>query len=278
MSAMACPLSRKQTLLVATDGSEFSKNAIREAISLAKVCSSRLIALSVVKTNLEFESVLPQIVEKDERAAIRHLESVKRQAEREGLACETIVRLGEDPYEDIVSCASAEKADIIIVGTHGETGLRRLMMGSVTAKVIGHSPCSVLVVPLNARIECRHILMATDGSKYSQAAAAEAVGIARRCNASLTVLSVASSDEEIASARGNVETVIDAAEREGVKATSMVTEGKPHVAIVKTARRKRADLIVLGSHGRTGIERLLMGSVTERVIGHSKIAVLVVKT
>jgi len=277
MNGLVCPTARMEKLMVATDGSDYSESAIREAINLAKVCSSSLIAVSVVKTNIEFDSVLPQFVEKKEEEAIKHLESVKAQAKKEGVDCTTVVTLSEEPYQDIVDHASKNNVDMIIMGTHHKTGMKRLMMGSVTAKVIGYAPCNILVLPLNAKVECKNVLIATDGSKYSEAAASEALGIAKRCGSSLIVISVASSEAEIASAKDNVNKVSEAAEKEGVKTTSVVTKGKPYEAIIETAKQKKADFIVVGSHGRTGLARLLMGSVTERVIGHAEAAVLVVK-
>jgi len=277
MNALVCQAIRMEKLMVATDGSEYSESAIREAINLAKICSSTLIAVSVVKTNLEFDSVLPQFVEKAEQEAIKHLESVKAKATKEGVNCMTIESLSEEPYQDIVNHASKNNVDMIFMGTHGKTEMKRLMMGSVTARVIGYAPCNILILPLNAKVECKNVLIATDGSKYSEAAASEALGIAKRCGSSLIVISVASSDAEIASAKDNVNKVSEAAEREGVKTTSVVTKGKPYEAIIETAKQKKADFIVVGSHGRTGLDRLLMGSVTERVIGHAETAVLVVR-
>jgi hypothetical protein len=277
MNALVCPTARMEKLMVATDGSKYSESAIREAISLAKICSSNLIAVSVVKTNLEFDSVLPQFVEKAEQDAIKHLESVKAQATKEGVNCITVVSLSEEPYEDIVRHASKNNVDMIIMGTHGKTEMKRLMMGSVTALVIGHAPCNVLVLPLNAKVECKNVLIATDGSKYSEAAASEAIGIAKRCGSSLIVISIASSDAEIASANDNVKKVTETAEKESIKIKAIVAKGNPYEAIVETSKQEKADLIVVGSHGRTGLVRLLMGSVTERVIGHAEAAVLVVK-
>jgi nucleotide-binding universal stress UspA family protein len=143
-----------------------------------------------------------------------------------------------------------------------------------------------MVVPLNAKIECKNILIATDGSRYSDAAASEAIGIAKRCGGSLIVISVAFSDkeitlaeddEEIILAKDNVKKIMELAEKEGIKTEGLTVKGEPYEAIIKTAKQKQVDLIVVGSHGRTGIERLLMGSVTERVIGHAEAAVLVVK-
>lgn len=277
MNGLSCPTERLEKLMVATDGSEYSESAIREAINLAKACSSKLVAASIVTTNLEFETVVPQVMEKDERAAREHLESVKSRAAKEGIDCDAIIRLSEEPFQDIIDLAEKNKINLIIVGTHGRTGLKRLMMGSVTAKVIGHSPCNVLVVPLHAKVECRNILLATDGSKYSDTAASEAMGIAKKCGSSLFVISVASADTEVASAAGNVKKVTGVAEKENIHIEGMAVKGNPYETIIETAKQKRADLIIMGSHGRTGLERLLMGSVTERVIGHADVAVLVVK-
>jgi len=277
MNALACPTARMGNLMVATDGSKYGESAVREAIRLAKICSSNLIAVSVVKTNIEFDSVLPQFVEKKEKEAIKHLESVKAQAAEEGINCVTIVSRNEEPYEDIVHHASENNVYMIMMGTHGRSEMKRLMMGSVTAKVIGHASCNILVLPLNAKVECKNVLIATDGSKYSEAAASEALGIAKRCGSSIIVLSVALSDAELTATQDNVNKVSEAAAKEDIKTTSIVTKGKPYESIIETAKQKDVDVIVVGSHGRTGLARLLMGSVAERVIGLSESAVMVVK-
>jgi len=88
---------------------------------------------------------------------------------------------------------------------------------------------------------------------------------------------LAEDDEEIILAKDNVKKIMELAEKEGIKTEGLTVKGEPYEAIIKTAKQKQVDLIVVGSHGRTGIERLLMGSVTERVIGHSESAVLVVR-
>lgn len=277
MNTQVCPFDRLGKLLLATDGSKFSEGAIREALSLSKQCSSKLIAMSVIKTNLEFEMTMLQVIEKEEEEASKHLASIKAKASKEGIDCKTITVHGEEPYQEIVDVAARNQVDMIIMGRHGRTGLLKLMMGSVTARVIGHAPCNVLVIPPDAKAECRNILMATDGSRYSESAAYEAICIAKQCKSPLIVISVATSDTEIASAKENVKKIMDTAAKEGVKAEGIISTGKSYEGIVETARQKLVDLIVLGSHGRTGIERLLMGSVTERVIGHTETAVLVVR-
>ena len=75
--AEICPVNNTEKLLLATDGSQFSEGAIREAIRLAKKCSSRLSAISVIETNPEYETIAPQLLEKAEKTAREHLETVK---------------------------------------------------------------------------------------------------------------------------------------------------------------------------------------------------------
>ncbi len=151
MAKYICPTPGFEKLLIATDGSEFSKAAINEAIDIAKACSSKLFVLSVVEINPEYESIAPEIVERAEKEIRKHLETVKSKASKEGVACETIIHQGEDPYQYIIDEAVKRKVKMIIMGSHGRTGLKRLMMGSTTSRVIGHAPCRVLVVPIKTK-------------------------------------------------------------------------------------------------------------------------------
>jgi len=291
-----CPTTRVEKILLSTDGSEYSEGAIREAIKLAKKCSSKLTVLSVIDTNPEFDALAPQLMEKKEKGARQNLDAVQARARQEGVDCDTIVHEGEEPYKYIVDEAIKSKSTMIVMGRRGRTGLKRLMMGSVTARVIGHAPCNVLVVPKAAQLEFKNIVVATDGSKYSAAAASEALGLAKWNGSTLTVISVVPSDlmtptdidftitqreliaeKEMHEAEKSAKAVKEAAQKEGVAVKAFVLSGRPADAIIETAQEKKADLIVLGSHGRTGVERLLMGSVAERVIVLASCPVLVVK-
>lgn len=279
MSAyQACPVARMEKLLLSADGSVLCEGAVREAINLAKTCGSKLYIISVAEVP-EFPEFIatPSMAEKLEADTKRYLESLKEKAEKEGVSCEILVRSGVEPYQYIVDEAAKNNVEIIIMGRRGRTGLQRLMMGSVTAKVIGHAPCKFLVVPKDAKLTFEKILIATDGSIYSELASREAISIAKRSGGSLIALSVAKRDENLPVAKESVDMVRQVAEREGIKVEALTLKGEPYEVIVKTAEQKNAGLIVVGSYGRTGIEKLLMGSVTERVIGHSGCAVLVVK-
>ncbi len=109
-------------------------------------------------------------------------------------------------------------------------------------------------------------------SKFSEAAAIGAIGVAKKCGILLVTVSVSSSETELDAAQYNVQKVIDVAKKEGVSSEAMTMIGKPYEAIVEASRQKHVDLIIVGSHGRAGLERLLMGSVAERVIDHSETA------
>jgi len=290
-------LGSLKNLLVCTDGSEYSEGAVREAIRLAKTTGATLTALSVIDFNPEFEALAPDLVDKMEADIKKHLNEVKEKAAKESVNVQAFTLLSTAPYMGIAREAEKVGADLIIMGRRGRTGLKRLLMGSVTKRVIGHAPCNVLVVPRGARIDCKKILCATDGSVYGDAAAAEAVMIAKRCGAELIFISVVHAEttspldivhsqmhhdriskNEIAVAESGLKSARKFAERESVVCECLVLAGRSYEVIVSTAGEKGADLIVVGSHGRTGVDRLLMGSVAERVVGNASCAVLVVKT
>ncbi len=277
-NAQSCPLSKLDKLLLATDRSTFSEGAVREAINFAKKCSSRLYVISILETNPQYETIGADVYNKEEAEALKYLESIKAAALQEELpSCEAVLHYGEEPYRIIVDEAAGKKVDMIIIGRRGRSGLMKVLMGRVAAKVIGHAPCKVLVVPRAARIEYRNILVATDGSGHSIAAASEAIGIAKRCGSHIIALSTAHSEKELEEAKANVNTVVEMARSENITAEAITLIGRSHDIIVETAGGRSVDLIVMGTYGKTGIKRLLMGSSTEKVVGHAGCAVLVAR-
>jgi nucleotide-binding universal stress UspA family protein len=272
-----CPIAKIERLLLSTDGSDYCGSAVTEAVNLAKACGSKIYAVSVVETNPELMAIAPGVVEKMEKKTKEHLDAVKSKASKEGVDCDIIVHQGENPHEYIADEAAKNKIGMIVMGRRGRTGLTRVMMGSVTAKVIGHTLCRVLLVPKDVKLTTEKILVATDGSMHSDFASQEAIDIAKRCGSTLIALSVAKKDETIAAAKEYVDMVKKVAEKAGINVETLIRTGVPHEVIVNTAANEDVGLIVIGSHGKTGISKLLMGSVTERVIGHAKCAVLVWK-
>jgi nucleotide-binding universal stress UspA family protein len=276
--ADACPVLRLEKILLATDGSVYSEGAIRESISIAKRCSSKLYAMSVVEIITDYEAFSPEKIEDIlELGAKRHLESVKTRAYQEGVDCETIMVHGDEPDQHIVDEALKRRVDMIIIGRRGRTGIEKLLIGEVATKVIGYALCKVLIVPRAAKVEFRNILVATDGSSHSEAAVLEAIGIAKRCGSSLIALSSIRSEDELEEAKINVSKVAALAKKEGISVETLTPIGRSYDVIVETAGGRGVDLIVVGTYGKTGVRKLLMGSSTEKVIVHAGCAVLVVK-
>ena len=151
MVKQVCPTPGFERLLVATDGSRFSAAAVEEAIKIASVCSSTLYAVLVIEVTAEIEMWDSQSADKLEKDMRNYLNGIKATAARAGVKCEIILHLGDEPYKDIVSEAKKRKVSTIIMGSHGRTGLTRLLMGSVVSRVIGHAPCKVLVVPAKGK-------------------------------------------------------------------------------------------------------------------------------
>lgn len=146
--ADTCPITGLKNILVAIDGSRHSEKALHEAINLAKSCGTKLHIMTVVETNHEFESLAPKFVEKADEEARAFIDAAKGCAEREKVSCSIILRRGEDPAHLIIEEAEKLNIDMIVMGKHGrKMGLRKLFIGSVTAKVTSYSSCKVMIVP-----------------------------------------------------------------------------------------------------------------------------------
>lgn len=133
-----------------------------------------------------------------------------------------------------------------------------------------------------------HILVATDGSKFSEAAVCYAARLAKATGAKLTIIHVANVHGYVEvlwhdmkkryrdEGEKVLEEVKELCDLEGVDAETLLEEGVPYLKIVEAAKRLHCDLIILGSHGHSGLEKILLGSVAERVIGISPVPVMVV--
>ncbi|TAL17733.1 universal stress protein [bacterium] len=140
-----------KNILVPVDGSRFSSRALREAIKVAKRESGRIILLGVVElpvAGFEGYQEFSVNIELEEQFSHRMKQILEQEAEtlkKEGISVDTVVRTG-NPADEIVSLARSEKADLVVMTTHGRRGFMRFMLGSVAEKVVRTSPCSVLVV------------------------------------------------------------------------------------------------------------------------------------
>ncbi len=147
----ACPLSRGERILVAVDGSVFSDAAVDQAISLGGICNSKIYVIGVVDLYPEQMEVAPALVEKMSAEVRQHIDTAKQKIDEANIPCETIIHMGGKPHVFIIQEAKERNIDLIVMGTHGRTGIKRILMGSVAQNVIGHAPCPVLVVPTAAQ-------------------------------------------------------------------------------------------------------------------------------
>jgi nucleotide-binding universal stress UspA family protein len=278
-------------ILVAFDGSESSKNALLQAFRLANDEECWITVASVIPP---YEGEMELIGVKDIRAAIRKpcddaIAEAVRMARAEKALITTVCEEGEI-YKKIVDLAEAENCDLIVMGRKGRRRIERALVGSVTARVIGHARKDVLVVPDKTAIGWKTILLAMDGSICSEAAADKAIDLAKAYGGKLKVVSAVDIPTEFYAeasnavenltkkAEGFLVNVKEKAETAGIATATYIREGEAYKVIADIARNERADVIFMGSHGRTGLKKLLMGSVAERVIGHAPCPVFVVKS
>ncbi len=278
--------SKYNRLLVGVDGSAASLHALQEAFKISTTW------VTVISVSPFYEGDLRLLgVPKSERIIREPCETALAEAQRLADTAGVLIRRqcehGE-AHERLVMLAEMGQRDLIVLGARGDGILENLLVGSVTRRVIASTDKDVLVVPLGGAVAWDRILVATDGSPRSHAAADRALELARLHGSELLAVSV---QDFPAAIRGvapqerlellkicerQVAEVIRRAEAQGTKARGFILEGAAYSAIADLARGEQANLIVMGSHGKAGLPRLIMG-VTERLIGHAPCPVLVVK-
>lgn len=214
-----------------------------------------------------------------------------------GVTVERQILLGR-PSAAIVDQASAYGADLIVMGSRGHGPLRTMLLGSVSAEVVDNAPCPVLVAR-SATVS--RILIAHDGSSLARAAEDLVAGMTPFTTQPVEILSVVRTHEPSAdtiapsamgravdqygasvaeSQRHHEDIARDAAERLarlGRETTWTLRSGDPAHALIEEAEARAADLIAMGTHGRTGLDRLVMGSVARKVLTHAHCSVLIVR-
>ena len=282
-------MGRFNKILIAVDGSAASKNALRQAFKLAFDEKKWITVVAInppYQGDLELVGIgnLGEVLKGPGEKALA--EAVKI-ADEEKASIKTRLEEGE-PFQKIVEVADEERCELIVMGRRGMTGIERTLMGSVTSRVVGYFHGRTLVVPEDAALGWKSILVATDGSKFSEAAVDEAINYAQSYGGTLNIVSaVYTNDEFLATAPDVVERMVDKAKarleeaknragKEGIAAEVHVREGEPYEVIVGLAKELNADIIIMGSHRKRGLKRIFMGSVTSMVIGHATSPVMVV--
>jgi nucleotide-binding universal stress UspA family protein len=287
-------MSSFRTILVGADFSAQSTEAFRVACGLAEPAKTRLIVLHVVELPVAFgEMGMPMPLPEVDPAEREALKARLRQAYAPDRPIDVEYRVGDGvPVEEVLRAADESGADLLALGTHGRTGLGRLLAGSVAEAILRRAHCPVLALHARegARPEAdavRLILHPTDFSDRAEAALVVARALARDHGARLVLLHV----EPIEVLEGAMVPVDPRAYLEPMAELrakvegpdlkhppeSRCEQGDPANEIVRVAADLGCDLIVLGTHGRGGLGRLLMGSVAEEVLRRATCPTLIVK-
>lgn len=269
-----------KVIALATDCSGFSDGAVQEAIFFGQACGARLVVLHVNSIDSETAIAAYSSTTSQRGETKEYIENIKKMAADSEVDCEVIIEESYQPDKTIVELAYQNQADVIIMGRHGKKGLLKLLVGNMTSKVIGHGFPHVLVVPRDFSITGKRILVATDGSEFSKMAAEEAISMSVNCSSleEIYVLSVAKKNESLDGARQLAEDVCENVndKGQGTSCFPMAEVGRPSEIIVNKALENNIDMILVGGHGK-GLSKLLMGHVTEKVIGKAHCAVLVIE-
>jgi nucleotide-binding universal stress UspA family protein len=300
-------MSKFERLLAATDFSEFGSLAIRRAAQLAEIFGSRLTvahamtdlmtAVATMPVEARWELVAGDIdkfereLRRNSDQQIERLIAPLRKRRHLNIEGKSLTGLA---YVEIIHAVQSNPYDIVFVGHRGLTGLRRLLLGSTAERLARHCPAPVWVVRTEPQ-PLKRILIATDFSDASNEALRTAAAIAEKTRAELDVLHVLDDSllqdaaplgshlagERRADVQQRAEAKLEALLREhtsGVrKVVRRVAWGPTWKVIRQHARRGSADLIAMGSIGRTGIAGLLLGNIAEKVLRLADRDVLVVK-
>jgi nucleotide-binding universal stress UspA family protein len=297
-------------ILCPIDFSEFSRHALARAVAIAGARDAAIVALHVVPVRtplvvspLEVYEPVPIGLTDAERERLqKELTAFCELFNPDGVSLQTSVVEAPTVHGEILALAGRLQSDLIVMGTHGRSGFQRLLLGSITEKVLRTAGAPVLTVgatpvPTDAgTASFARILCGVDFSECSIAALGYAMSLADEQNTHVTVVNVVETTPmgydplvgplaDLEGYRLAAETsgkdrlhkvVLDAApQRPDVE--EIVASGQPHHELLRIAAEQHSDLIVLGIHGRNPIERMLFGSTAEPIVRRAMCPVLTVR-
>jgi nucleotide-binding universal stress UspA family protein len=283
-------------ILVATDFSEQAAKAESAALALAERHGAELHLVHALEVALPLFEPYAVVVPADwigeaRKLAQEKLDEAHARATARGLSGTT--HLGDVPAAHSVAERAREiGADLVVVGTHGHTGLKHVVLGSVAERTVEYAPCSVWTVKGEATAAPETIVAGTDfspaGAEAIEAAAAWARGAGAKLHLvhALQVPMPLVAPYEVAIPEGIIEGARREAQRQleevgkglaGLEVTTELATTPAHAALVDAADRLSAGLIVTGSRGHTGLKHALLGSVAERTLRYAPCGVLTVR-
>jgi nucleotide-binding universal stress UspA family protein len=266
-------------VLIPLDGSELS----RHGVGLLSAVQPEQVAITLLQVVPESEAV---------HDAEQYLQGVADSCQGE---VSVLVRQSDDPAEQILEEVDQGQFDLVVLMTHGRSGLKRWVWGSVAEHVVRHCPVPLLLgTPKGEGVErptTRKILVPLDGSALADSVLEHVQALGGSLGAEIVLFSAVwveptdnplaySRDLDVLSARAKdmLESREAALAKEGLQASSVSKRGEAASLILEAAAESGADLIAMTTHGRTGVKRWLLGSVAERVLRASPLPVLLVRT
>lgn len=292
-------------ILVPLDGSPLAEAALPAAVYLSVRLGATVTLLHIIEKNAPPEIHGQRHLTGTEEASA-YLQEIARREFPEGIAVKTHVHRVEvsDVARSIVDHTDELEPDLIIMCTHGSGGFRDMLVGSIAQQVIAIGKTPVLLIqPVDSAarqpVEFKSILLAMDGHEEHEKGLEVVADLARRLNARLHLLTVIEtlgtlSAKEAATGRllptatramleiaeddacAHLQTHADAWEAQNIGVTTEVLRGDPATQITSEAAKDGDDLIVLGTHGRSGASAFWSGSVAPKVLGMTHIPLLII--
>lgn len=293
-------MTRFRSILVPTDFSEHAEAALDRAIALARASQGVVHLLHAYEIPLgtipPYGVAIPESVLAGVRdAAARRLEKAGARAESAGVRCERHL-LQSSPSIAIGESARTLGADLIVMGTRGNTGLKHVLLGSVAERTVRTAACPVLTLKADSAGDSawRRILVPVDFSKHCDAALDLAIDLARENQGELQLLHAYELPVSVTMAYGvaipqtvwegvqeagaqRLAEVASRVEKAGIRVTTAQRTAPAADAISEAAATEHSDLIVMATRGLTGFKHVLLGSVAERVLRTAPCPVLTLK-
>jgi len=271
-----------ERIMVPVDGSELAERALAYVERIAPVTGATIHLVEVVQVlpgpALSYvPTVVPEgAYEAGEEEAAGYLAATRQRLAAAGVGDVRAVELDGEPAASLLDYEREAGIDLVVMCSHGRTGLARFALGSVAERLIQYGVTPVLLVRAFGEVAVpHHVVVPLDGSQRAEAALDTAERLATEILREVTLLRVVRSAEEGSEAERYLQGIVGRLQHAGLEAHRRVEQGDPAERIVEVAGSDK--LVVMTTHGRTAFTRWALGSVAERVVRGGVSAVMLVR-
>ena len=274
-------------IIVPIDFSDQSKQALDFAVEFGSVFGAEITLVHVLELPVSHFSIAGEVNRQAMenfytgefiKAVHERLEEWKEHASNQGITVKAVMKYG-NPFRKISSAISAEAADYIIMGSKGASGLKEFFVGSNAARMIRYAECPVVIVKGETHIkDFKNLVFATDASIEQDAIARSASEIQHSLDLNMHVVKIKTPYNWLEDSQ--VKKQLDQfAERNRLERVTLSASSADFVdeGAIKFAEENNSGMIMIGTHGRTGLGHLIAGSTAENLVNESEIPVMVFK-